>query len=212
MSRIGIFGGSFDPIHLGHVGVAERAMAEHSLDRVLVVPAKICPFKTESGPQMDDDLRWRMVVAACEGHPGLEPCDIELRRGGVSYTIDTVRAVAAANPGAELFFIVGEDSVPGIPMWKESEELQRLCTFKSYPRTPESSTEIRRLFEEGKVVLNPDEKLVKAVREGVVRKGGYCPCRLPKLPEFFCPCDEFKGQLADPSYHGLCHCRLYLKP
>ena len=118
MSRIGIFGGSFDPIHLGHVGVAERAMAEHSLDRVLVVPAAVCPFKTANGPQMDDDLRWRMVVAACEGHPGLEPCDIELRRGGVSYTIDTVRAVAAANPGAELFFIVGEDSVPGLPKWR----------------------------------------------------------------------------------------------
>ena len=57
-----------------------------------------------------------------------------------------------------------------------------------------------------------DEKVVKVVKDGLVRKHGFCPCRLPKLPEFFCPCDEFKGQLADPAYHGLCHCRLYLKP
>ena len=55
-------------------------------------------------------------------------------------------------------------------------------------------------------------KVVKVVKDGLVRKHGFCPCRLPKIPEFFCPCDEFKGQLADPAYHGLCHCRLYLKP
>ena len=62
------------------------------------------------------------------------------------------------------------------------------------------------------MVFNGDEKVVKVVKDGLVRKHGFCPCRLPKLPEFFCPCDEFKGQLADPAYHGLCHCRLYLKP
>ena len=62
------------------------------------------------------------------------------------------------------------------------------------------------------VEVNPDEKIASAVRAGIVRKGGYCPCRLPKTPEFFCPCDEFKNQLADSSYHGPCHCRLYVKP
>ena len=210
--KIGIYGGSFNPVHFGHVGVARKAIADLGLDRLVVVPASVSPFKTDAAtPQMPWD-RVELVQAAFRD---VEKAVVDLReieRGGVSYAIDTVREIAAENPGAELFFIVGEDSVPGIPMWKDSEELQRLCTFKSYPRTPESSTEIRRLFEEGKVVLNPDEKLVRAVREGVVRKGGYCPCRLPKLPEFFCPCDEFKGQLADPSYHGLCHCRLYLKP
>lgn len=210
--KIGIYGGSFNPVHFGHVGVALKAIADLGLDRLIVVPASVSPFKTDvSLPEMPWD-RVELVQAAFRE---VEKAVVDLReveRGGVSYAIDTVREIAAENPGAELFFIVGEDSVTGIPMWKESEELQKLCTFKSYPRTPESSTEIRRLFEEGKVVLNPDEKLVKAVREGVVRKGGYCPCRLPKLPEFFCPCDEFKGQLADPSYHGLCHCRLYLKP
>ena len=210
--KIGIYGGSFNPVHFGHVGVARRAIADLGLDRLVVVPASVSPFKTDVAlPEMPWD-RVELVQAAFRD---VEKAVVDLReveRGGVSYAIDTVREIAAENPGAELFFVVGEDSVPGIPMWKDIEQLQKLCTFKAYPRTSESSTEIRRLFEEGKVVLNPDEKLVKAVREGVVRKGGYCPCRLPKLPEFFCPCDEFKGQLADPSYHGLCHCRLYLKP
>ena len=210
--KVGIYGGSFNPVHFGHVGIARKAIADLGLDRLIVVPANVSPFKTEDAPP---PMPWDRVELVQAAFRDVEKAVVDLReveRGGVSYAIDTVREIAAENPGAELFFVVGEDSVPGIPMWKESEELQRLCTFKSYPRTPESSTEIRRLFEEGKVVLNPDEKLVKAVREGVVRKGGYCPCRLPKLPEFFCPCDEFKGQLADPSYHGLCHCRLYLKP
>ena len=123
-----------------------------------------------------------------------------------------MRQIAAENPGAELFFVIGEDSVEGLPRWKEIEELKKLVTFKAYPRTPESSTVIRKLFEDGKVVLNSDEKIVKVVRDGLIRKGGYCPCRLLKNPEFFCPCDEFKGQLADKEFHGLCHCRLYLKP
>ena len=77
---------------------------------------------------------------------------------------------------------------------------------------PDNPHYVSVLIEDNKVVLNSDEKIVKVVRDGLVRKGGYCPCRLPKNPEFFCPCDEFKGQLADPAFHGLCHCRLYLKP
>jgi len=207
--KIGIYGGSFDPVHLGHVGVARRAIADLELDRLIVVPANVSPFKTEH------PMVWDRVELVKAAFRDLERTTVDLReieRGGVSYTIDTVRAIAAENPGTELFFIVGEDSVAGLPQWKDIDELRRLCTFRVYPRTPESSTAIRRLFEDRGVVLNPDEKMVKVVRDGLVRKGGYCPCRLPKNPEFFCPCDEFKEQLADPAYHGMCHCRLYLKP
>ncbi len=147
--RLGIFGGSFNPIHLGHVGVAERAAAECGLLRVLVVPAKVSPFKTGEPPPLPDALRWRLVEAACAGHPLLVPCDVELRRGGVSYAVDTVRAIRADNPGAELYFIVGEDSVAGLPRWREWETLRTLCRFVSFPRTRESSTEIRRRMKAG---------------------------------------------------------------
>ena len=207
--RIGLYGGSFNPVHLGHVGIAKRAIADLALDRLIVIPANVSPFKTEQ------PMIWERIELVKAAFRDLEKTVVDLReveRGGVSYAIDTVRQIAAENPGAELFFVIGEDSVEGLPRWKDIDELKKLCTFKSYPRTPESSTAIRKLFEDGKVVLNPDEKIVKVVRDGLIRKGGYCPCRLPKNPEFFCPCDEFKGQLADPNYHGLCHCRLYLKP
>ncbi len=152
MKRLGIYGGSFNPIHAGHVGVALKAAADHALDQVLVVPAKVSPFKTlHTGDdfRFADTQRWEMVVAACAPYPQLVPCDIELKRGGVSYSIDTVRALKALHPEAELFFIVGEDSVPGLPMWKDWDELSKLATFVSYPRTPESSSEIRRRMAAG---------------------------------------------------------------
>lgn len=147
--RLGVFGGSFNPIHLGHVGVAERAIAEHGLSRVLVIPAKVSPFKTDVPPPLPDALRWRLVQAACADNPHLVPCDMELRRGGVSYAVDTVRAIKAKHPNAELYFIVGDDSVAGLPRWKEWETLRTLCRFVSFPRTRESSTEIRRRIESG---------------------------------------------------------------
>lgn len=150
--RIGIFGGSFDPIHLGHVGVAERAAAELGLDMVLVTPAKVSPFKTGAGPRLDDETRWRLVQMACRGREKLVPWDAELRRGGVSYAIDTVRLVREMHPGAEVFFIIGEDSVEGLPRWREWEELKKLCEFAAYPRTVESSTEIRRRLAAGEPV------------------------------------------------------------
>ena len=202
-------------MHLGHVGIAKRAIADLALDKLIVIPAAVSPFKTAT----DEDVRrfwtWDRVEMVKAAFRDLEKTVVDLReieRGGVSYAIDTVRQIAAENPGAELFFVIGEDSVEGLPRWKDIDELKKLCTFKSYPRTPESSTAIRKLFEDNKVVLNSDETIVKVVRDGLIRKGGYCPCRLPKNPEFFCPCDEFKGQLADTAFHGLCHCRLYLKP
>ena len=141
MERIGIFGGTFNPIHSGHVGVALKAAADYGLDRVLVVPAARNPFKEGCGA---DALRWTLVKYACAPHAVLEPCDIELRRGGPSYTIDTVRAVKARFPGARLFFIVGEDNANDIPRWRAADELARLVTFATFPRTPESSTEVRR--------------------------------------------------------------------
>ena len=212
--RIGIYGGSFNPVHYGHVNVARTAIADLSLDRLVVVPAHVSPFKVgaSDGAYTPPWNRLAGVRAAFAAVENAVVDEREIRRGGVSYAIDTVREIAAENPGAALFFVIGEDSVEGLPRWKEVDALRRLVTFKAYPRTKESSTEIRDLFARNDVSLNPDAKLVAAVRTGLARKNGFCPCRLPKLPEFFCPCDEFKGQLRDPAYHGLCHCRLYLKP
>ena len=233
--KIGIYGGSFNPVHNGHVRVARAALAELALDRLIVVPAAVNPFKADASsqgggtpPHLAYD-RLLLVRAAFNGMEKVVVDDRELKRGGISYAIDTVREIAAENPGAELHFIIGEDSVEGLPRWKDADTLWRLCTPKAFPRTPESSTEIRArlakgepiadlvpsvvdLFIRHRVRYTDDAKIAGVVLDGLRRKAGYCPCRLPKNPEFFCPCDEFRSQLADPAYRGLCHCRLYLKP
>ena len=212
--RIGLYGGSFNPVHLGHVGIARRAIADLGLDRLIVIPANVSPFKV-SGAEARKHEPWDRVELVKAAFRDLEKTVVDLReieRGGTSYAIDTVRQIAAENPGAELYFIIGEDSVEGLPRWKDIDRLRQMCEFVAYPRTKESSTEIRGLFERSAVVENEDAQLVATVRRGLVAKGGFCPCRLAKTAEFFCPCDEFKAQLADGNFHGLCHCRLYRKP
>ena len=165
VKRIGIFGGTFNPIHSGHVGVALKAAAELNLDRVLVVPAARNPFKEDCGANA---LRWTLVEYACAPHPVLEPCDIELKRGAPSYTIDTVHTVKAQFPDAQLFFIVGEDNISEVSRWREADELARLVTFVPYQRTPESSTEIRRRLEAGETV---DDLVPETVADFLEVKG-----------------------------------------
>lgn len=234
MAKIGIYGGSFDPVHYGHLNVAKSAIDRLALDKLIVIPANVSPFKTDRHPELSSDAPLPLSTAASSIYEwaerleqvraifaGIDKCvvdDRELKRGGVSYAIDTVREIrdeyadSDSNSSLQLFFIIGEDSVEGLPRWKDYDMLKTLCEFVSFPRTRESSTEIRELFAKAKVGLNPDAKLVAAIKAGLLRKNGFCPCRLPKNPEFFCPCDEFKAQMRDPAYHGLCHCRLYLKP
>ena len=140
-------------MHNGHVGIARRAVAAFGLDRLLVVPAAVSPFKTGAPPSRAYD-RLALLRAAFADVPKVVVDDRELRRGGVSYAIDTVREIAAENPGAELIFLVGEDSVAGLPRWKDYGALAKLCTFRSFPRTPESSTEVRRRLAAGESVAD----------------------------------------------------------
>lgn len=126
--RIGIFGGTFDPIHLGHVDVAEAVGDALDLDRVLVVVANH-PWQKQDRPVTPAEDRFAMVVAALDGRPGLEASRLELDRGGPSYTVDTVRALLAAEPEAELFVVVGADVVVALETWHEHEALRDLVTL-----------------------------------------------------------------------------------
>ena len=166
--RIGLYGGSFNPVHAGHVGIARRAIAELALDRLLVIPAAVSPFKVGAGERagFSPEVRLELVRLAFADVDKAEVDDRELRRGGVSYAIDTVRAVAAENPGAELFFIIGEDSRAGLPHWKEYDTLARLCRFVAYPRTRESSTEVRRRLAAGEPLGDLVPPAVAARLEG----------------------------------------------
>lgn len=119
--RLGLFGGSFDPPHVGHVLVAQDAREALRLDRLLVIPAAQQPLKGSG--QTAAAHRLAMTQAAFGGVDGLEVDAIEIDRGGLSFMVDTVEAVRRRNPDAQLHLLVGEDVVPTLPRWREPERL-----------------------------------------------------------------------------------------
>ena len=134
--KLGIFGGSFDPVHLGHLMVAQSAMEELDLDRLFFVPAAQSPFKPDSRPA-PASVRLQMLRMACASRPDYEVDAQEIMRGGVSYTIDTVRDFAHRFPGAGLFYLIGADHVAKLPLWREAKDLARMAEFVVIPRPGE---------------------------------------------------------------------------
>jgi len=125
--RIGIFGGTFDPPHIGHLIAAQDAREALQLDRVLFVPAGQPPHKSQR-PISDGAVRRAMLEAALEDDPGFEVCLIELERTGASYTVDTLRQLLQERPGDSFFLLVGADQVRDFQTWHEPEEIVRLVT------------------------------------------------------------------------------------
>lgn len=148
--RIGWLGGSFDPVHEGHLAIARFARERLGLERVLLVPARSPPHKLHLvlAPGAD---RLALLERACADEPWLEPCDLELHREGPSYSIDTAHALRERlGPDVELFAIVGADTLADLPTWRCLEELAQLVTFcaLSRPGTPLSTEPLRRLLGE----------------------------------------------------------------
>jgi nicotinate-nucleotide adenylyltransferase len=131
--KLGIFGGSFDPVHLGHLLVAQAAIEELGLDRLFFIPAAQSPFKPENKPA-PDAVRLQLLRLALAGKTNCEMDEQEIRRGGISYTVDTLRDYAKRFPGAELFYLIGADNVPKLNEWREPAELARLAEFVAIPR------------------------------------------------------------------------------
>lgn len=127
MKKVGIMGGAFDPIHLGHLLAAEAAREQHGLDEVWFMPSHIPPHKHQAG--VSGEQRLAMVKAAIQSHPHFRPLDIELRRGGVSYTVDTIKELRGEHPDLELYFIIGADMVNYLPKWEGIDELTDMITF-----------------------------------------------------------------------------------
>jgi nicotinate-nucleotide adenylyltransferase len=137
MKRIGLFGGSFDPVHLGHLLVAHAAFQELQLTRLFFIPAAQSPFKPENHPAPAAQ-RLRLLRLALAGLPWCEIDEQELRRGGVSYTIDTLEAFSRTWPAAELFYLIGADQVPLLPNWRRAQDLARRVEFAVLPRPGEA--------------------------------------------------------------------------
>ena len=133
--RTALYGGTFDPIHHGHLILAREAMEQIALDRIVFIPAAQSPFKLGRTPA-PAPLRLAMVRAAIAGEPGFECDDSEVNREGPSFTVDTVEAWRAKAPGDELFLLIGEDNVRELPKWRRYGELCEMVEFIVFGRDP----------------------------------------------------------------------------
>lgn len=136
MTRIGLFGGSFDPVHWGHLLVAQTAVEELGLDRLYFIPAFQSPFKPacQPGPA---GLRLKLLRLALAGYCRYEIDDQEIRRARTTYSIETARDYAARFPGAQRYYLIGADHVEQLPQWREAEALAALVEFAVIPRPGE---------------------------------------------------------------------------
>jgi nicotinate-nucleotide adenylyltransferase len=131
--RIGVYGGSFDPVHIGHLLLAECCREQAGLDRVLFVPAATQPHKQDRR-LADPQHRVDMLRLATGGHPAFDVATLEIDRGGVSYTVDTLAALKSAHPDAELCLLLGPDALAGLPTWREPRRIAELATLVAVER------------------------------------------------------------------------------
>jgi nicotinate-nucleotide adenylyltransferase len=143
--KIALFGGSFDPVHLGHLLVAQAAREELGLDRLFFIPAAQSPFKPDSKPISGAD-RLQLLRLALAGQIWCEIDEQEIHRGGVSYTIDTVRDYVRRFPEAQIFYLIGGDNVAKLPLWREAAELARLAEFVVVTRPGETDAPLPEPF------------------------------------------------------------------
>ncbi len=161
--RTGVFGGSYDPVHAGHVAAAEEAAERLGLDRVILVPAGVSPHKP-SGTRARAEDRLAMTRLAVEGRARLAVSDVEVRRAGVSYTVDTVRELGFGLAAeTELFLLLGTDALRELPAWREVDGIFRHAAPVVLERPGEPGVD----WEELARALTAD--LSRRLREGLVR-------------------------------------------
>ena len=127
--RLGIYGGTFDPPHLGHLVLAESAADSLQIDRVLFVPASSPPHKDRSAIRSPAEDRFRMVELAIADNPRFAVSRLDMDRPGPHYSVDLLRLVREQHPHAELFFLIGGDSLRDLPAWSRPDELITLTTL-----------------------------------------------------------------------------------
>lgn len=173
--KLGIFGGTFNPIHYGHLAAAEEVRNRLKLDRVLFIPSFLPPHKQEEDAPSAAQ-RMEMVRLATAGNPNFRPSDIEIKRGGRSYTIDTVEALRQTHPGTELTFITGLDSFLDIQTWHDWEKLLTLCGFAVLSRPGYRFVDLMKI----NFMKHAEKELIKLDRgelmHAVVRSGAFTVC------------------------------------
>lgn len=166
IQRIGIFGGTFDPVHRGHILVARAAMEEAELDRLFFIPAARSPFKESSIPSSGADrLRWLRL--ALSGQPCYEVDSSEIKRGGVSFAIDTVLTYQQRFSNAQLCYLIGADHVEKLPLWRESRKLAESLEFIVVPRPGEKQIPFPEPFQGSYLSGFPCQISASVIRERV---------------------------------------------
>ena len=171
-----IFGGTFDPPHIGHLLIAQTVFESENFERLIFVPANISPAK-KNGDSSPAEERSKMLEMSLTNNPNFEISDLEIKREGISYTIDTIKEVAdkLKLDKKDLFFLMGSDTLKGFHNWKNPEKIIKICNiivairpgftpsdipqwvldnvrFANIPRFEVSSTNIRRRWREGKTI------------------------------------------------------------
>lgn len=157
--RLGFFGGTFNPIHFGHLRAAEEAGERVGLDKVVFIPAKSPPLKSEDVASAEHRLRMTSIAVAT--NLSFEVSDIECRRAEKSYTVETARELRSRYPDSELYFILGADAFMELPMWREPDELVRLIDFIVISRRKTRFAELA-----GSPYLEPDRDELSSLDRG----------------------------------------------
>ncbi len=147
--KIGLFGGSFNPVHTTHIDVAKEVLQRFDLDKILLIPAGN-PYHKKQGNMLPEQLRYELVQASVMGEHGLEASDIDMNASGPTYTIDTLREAARRYPDDELFFILGQDSFETFDQWKDWRRIPELANIIAVSRYKvdhgEMLSDFKRLF------------------------------------------------------------------
>ena len=185
--KIGVYGGSFNPPHLGHVRAAQACKQALGLDRVLVIPASIPPHKQLTSSSASPEERLALTRLAFENLPGFEVLDLEIRREGKSYTVDTIRELKAQYEHDELFLMMGTDMFLSLSEWKEPETIVRAASpavmYRGDPGEEAEVLHCKREWEDKGVCISVVKNPVIAISSTQLRRMLIFHCAAPFLPE-----------------------------
>ncbi|HTL47490.1 MAG TPA: nicotinate-nucleotide adenylyltransferase [Verrucomicrobiae bacterium] len=175
--KLGVLGGTFDPIHEGHLALARAARQQFALDKILFIPTRLPPHKAERTDLAPESHRARMVELAIRGNPDFEMSRLELDRPGVSYTIDTLQDLEKRYPGAGLYLILGADTLETLDTWRDADKIRKIAGLLVAKRP---GSDVRGCGDEGVCWISMQENPASSsrVREEL-RRSHLAPGMLP---------------------------------